>query len=137
MTPPYRDHEQLAWMLKQVVDQPEVHDALLVSGDGLVRAHSDGLSRDDAERIAAALSGVQATSAATADFCRSGKDSWRQSLTEFNGGFVLVVKAAQGSYLAVATSGAADVGQIAYRMHEVVGQLGTEMTTAPRQEPAA
>ncbi|HEY9326769.1 MAG TPA: roadblock/LC7 domain-containing protein [Streptomyces sp.] len=123
-----------AWMLNQVIDQPEVYDAILVAADGLVMAFSPGLDRDQADRIAAALSGVQATSSATAMFCRAPADSWRQSLVEFDGGFVITIHAGDSTYLSVATSGAADVGQVAYRMHEVVDQLGREMGSAPRQD---
>ncbi|MCP3805007.1 roadblock/LC7 domain-containing protein [Allokutzneria sp. A3M-2-11 16] len=123
-----------AWMLRQVLDQPEVYDAVLVSADGLVRAFSPGLSQDHADAIAAALSGVQAAGRATAVFCRSDTDSWRQSLVEFDGGFVVTIRAHDSTLLSVATSGAADVGQVAFRMHEVVAQLGREMGTELRQD---
>ncbi|EST38415.1 hypothetical protein N566_07590 [Streptomycetaceae bacterium MP113-05] len=122
-----------AWMLRQVLDQPGVLDAILVSADGLLRAFSPGLDRDEAETVAAALAGVQATSRATAVFCRAGEDSWEQSLVQFGGGFVLTIRAAEGMFLSVATEGDADIEQVAYRMHEVVGQMGRELTGPPRQ----
>jgi predicted regulator of Ras-like GTPase activity (Roadblock/LC7/MglB family) len=123
-----------AWMLRRVLDQPGVLDALLVSADGLLRAHSPGLGRDDAETLAAALAGVQATSRATAPFCRAGEDSWQQSLVQFGEGFVLTARAGEGMFMAVATTGDADIEQITFRMHEVVGQLGRELTSPPRQD---
>ncbi|MGP3950934.1 roadblock/LC7 domain-containing protein [Streptomyces sp. 7N604] len=123
-----------AWMLQQVLDQPEVYDAILVTADGLVRAFSEGLDQDRADRVAAALAGVQSTSSATAEFCRAPADSWQQSLQQFKGGFVVTIRAHDSTYLSVATSGAADVGQVAYRMHEVVDQLGREMGSEPRQD---
>ncbi|GAB3113449.1 roadblock/LC7 domain-containing protein [Streptomyces calidiresistens] len=127
-------HNRDAWMLKQVLEQPEVYDAILVSADGLVTAHSDGLDRDKADRIAAALSGVQSTSSQTAAFCRVTKDAWQQSLVQFKDGFVITIPAGDGAYLAVAASGSADIAQIGYRMHEVVGQLGGRMNAEPRQD---
>ena len=123
-----------AWMLRQLLDQPGVLDALLVSADGLVRAYSPGLDRDDAETLAAAIAGAQAAGRATAAFCRSGEDAWQQSLVQFGGGFVLTVRAAEGMYLSVATSTEADVEQVAFRMHEVVGRLGRELGSPPRQD---
>ncbi|MDB1086584.1 roadblock/LC7 domain-containing protein [Streptomyces sp. ACA25] len=123
-----------AWMLKQVLDQPEVYDAILVSADGLVKAFSSGLGQDQADRIAAALSGVQSTSSATAMFCRAPDDSWQQSLVEFTGGFVITIRAGDQSFLSVATSGAVDIEQVTFRMHEVVAQLGREMASEPRHD---
>jgi predicted regulator of Ras-like GTPase activity (Roadblock/LC7/MglB family) len=123
-----------AWMLNQVLDQPGVHDAILVTADGLVRAFSGGLDQDKADSIAAALAGVQSTSSATAMFCRTPADSWRQSLVEFEDGFVVTIRAHDSTFLSVATSGAADVGQVVYRMHEVVAQLGREMGAEIRQD---
>ncbi|SCK24043.1 roadblock/LC7 domain-containing protein [Streptomyces sp. WMMB 322] len=123
-----------AWMLNQVLDQPEVHDAILITADGLVKAFSPGLDQDQADSIAAALAGVQSTSSATAMFCRAPADSWRQSMVEFDGGFVVTIRAHDSTFLSVATSGAADVGQVAYRMHEVVAQLGREMGAELRED---
>lgn len=123
-----------AWMLTQIIDQPEVYDAMLLSGDGLVKAFSEGLDRNAADTLAAALTGVQSTSNATAAFARSAKDSWQQSLIVFDNGYVITLRAHQDSYLAVATSLAADIEQITFRMQEVVDQLGREMNSEPRQE---
>lgn len=123
-----------AWMLNQVLDQPEVHDAILITADGLVKAFSPGLDQDQADSIAAALAGVQSTSSATAMFCRAPADSWRQSLVEFDGGFVITIRAHHSTFLSVSTSGAADVGQVVYRMHEIVAQLGREMGAELRQD---
>ncbi|HZG03717.1 MAG TPA: roadblock/LC7 domain-containing protein [Streptomyces sp.] len=128
------DNEKLAWMLGQLMDQPEVYDALLVSGDGLVRACTPGLDRDTAEQMAAALAGVQATSSASARLCRSEPDSWEQSLTQFRDGYVITIRAGDGSFLTTATSGSADVEAISFRMHQLVAQLGGQMTSEPRHD---
>ncbi|MCM2431024.1 roadblock/LC7 domain-containing protein [Streptomyces sp. RKAG337] len=128
------ESRRLAWMLNQILDQPEVHDAMLVSEDGLLRACSEGMNEAAADRVAAALSGVRSTSGATAEFCRSRPDSWQQSLMEFGDGYVIMISAADGTYLAVATSRDADIAVVATTMYTVVGQLGQEMVSAPRQE---
>jgi predicted regulator of Ras-like GTPase activity (Roadblock/LC7/MglB family) len=131
------DNEKLAWMLSQLMDQPEVHDALLVSGDGLVRACTPNLDRDTAEQMAAALAGVQATSSASARLCRSEPESWEQSLTQFRDGYVITIRAGDGSFLTVGTSDAADVEAIGFRMHQLVAQLGGQMASEPRHDPGS
>lgn len=125
---------KLAWMLNEILKQPEVYDAILVSSDGLLRACSEGMNQAASERVAAALSGVKSTGSATAEFCRSDPNSWSQSLTEFGNGYVVMISAADGTYLAVATSRSADIAVVTTTMYTVVGQLGREMVSTPRQD---
>ncbi|MEV6007288.1 roadblock/LC7 domain-containing protein [Streptomyces sp. NPDC051976] len=55
------DTTDMTWSLNQLVSgTPGVVHALLISSDGLVLAASEGLERADAERAAAALSGIKA-----------------------------------------------------------------------------
>lgn len=122
------------WMMQQVMDQPEVLDAVLVSEDGLLAASSPELPKDDAETYAAGVSGVMSTSKALAAFCRADLAYVKQYLVEFDNGFIITIGAGGGAYLAVATSKDADVGQVAYRMNEVVDRLGREMGSEPRQD---
>lgn len=123
-----------AWMLDRVLEQPEVLHALVVTADGLFQQHSGGLARDDAERLAAALAGMQSASLALAAFCAAQPGAWEQSLVQFAGGVVLTVRAGESTYLSVAVTDKADVGQIGWRMHEVTRQLGSRMGASPRAE---
>lgn len=124
---------ELGWMLDDVLQVPEAKHAILLSADGMLRAHSAGISRDEAERQAAALSGLQSISRSTATFC-AGKDSpWRQTLIEFSDGYVFLVAAGAGAYLAVSATGDVDMEAVSYRMQKLVDRLGKELTSPPRQ----
>jgi predicted regulator of Ras-like GTPase activity (Roadblock/LC7/MglB family) len=120
------------WMLDEVLKMPDARHAILLSADGMLRAHSAGISRDEAERQAAALSGLQSISRSTAEFC-SGEDSpWRQTLIEFAHGYVFLVAAGPGAYLAVSATEEVDMEAVTYRMQKLVDRLGRELTSPPR-----
>lgn len=123
---------RLGWMLDQALQMPEMLYAVLLSADGLLMAHSEGISRDDAERTAAAVSGLQSLARATGEFCRRPAEQWRQTLIEFDGGFVFLTAAGQGAYVAVSTTGKVDVEGVSSRMQELVQRLGQELTAPPR-----
>jgi predicted regulator of Ras-like GTPase activity (Roadblock/LC7/MglB family) len=99
----------------------------------MLRSHSADISREDAERLAAGLSGLQSISRSTAEFCGSGDSPWRQTLIEFNAGYVFLVAAGEGAYLAVSTGENVDMEAVTYRMHKLVDRLGKELTSPPRR----
>ncbi|MFD0382422.1 roadblock/LC7 domain-containing protein [Streptomyces stramineus] len=123
-------------MLDDVVKMPEARHAILLSSDGMLRARSGGIDRDEAERQAAALSGLQSISRSTAEFCtRQGQESpWRQTLVEFAHGYVFLIAAGPGAYLAVSASEHVDMEAVTYRMQKLVDRLGKELTSPPRQQ---
>lgn len=123
---------ELGWMLDDVLKVPEARHAILLSADGMLRAHSADIDRDDAERLAAGLSGLQSISRSTAEFCGSAGSPWRQTLIEFGHGFVFLVAAGEGAYLAVSTGAEVDMEAVTYRMHKLVDRLGRELTSPAR-----
>ncbi|MFI6333582.1 roadblock/LC7 domain-containing protein [Streptomyces sp. NPDC050535] len=125
---------ELGWMLDEVLKVPETRHAILLSADGMLRAHSVDIGRDDAERMAAGLSGVQAISRGTAEFCGSPHTPWQQTLIEFAHGYVFLVAAGEGAYLAVSTTENVDMEAVTYRMYKLVDQLGKELTSPARQD---
>ncbi|MGW0843772.1 roadblock/LC7 domain-containing protein [Streptomyces sp. NPDC002787] len=125
---------ELGWMLDDVLQVPEARHAILLSADGMLRAHSAGIARDDAERLAAGLSGLQSISRSTAEFCGSTDSPWRQTLIEFGHGFVFLVAAGEGAYLAVSTGDEVDMESVTYRMHKLVDRLGRQLTSPARQD---
>ncbi|MEW2576096.1 roadblock/LC7 domain-containing protein [Streptomyces syringium] len=132
------DHmnNELGWMLDEVVKMPETRHAILLSADGMLRAHSQGIGRDEAERQAAALSGLQSISRSTGEFCthQSHQETpWRQTLVEFAHGYVFLIAAGPGAYLAVSASEHVDMEAVTYRMQKLVDRLGKELTSPPRQ----
>ncbi|MDT3395970.1 roadblock/LC7 domain-containing protein [Streptomyces sp. B1866] len=124
----------LGWMLDEVVRVPEARHAILLSADGMLRAYSEGIHRDEAERQAAALSGLQSISRSTAEFCEGEESPWQQTLVEFAGGYVFLIAAGPGAYLALSATAEVDMEAITYRMQKLVDRLGRELTAPPRQD---
>jgi predicted regulator of Ras-like GTPase activity (Roadblock/LC7/MglB family) len=102
----------------------------------MLRSHSQGISRDEAERQAAALSGLQSISRSTAEFCAPESSPWQQTLVEFADGYVFLVAAGAGAYLAVSSTQHVDMETVTYRMHKLVDRLGKELTSPPRLDAA-
>jgi len=51
--------QQLSWLINGLVQRvPHARSALLLSADGLVRAHTQDLAKDDADHLAAIASGL-------------------------------------------------------------------------------
>jgi predicted regulator of Ras-like GTPase activity (Roadblock/LC7/MglB family) len=125
----------LDWMLHEALAVPETLHAILLTRDGLLRAHTGGLSREEAERQAAALCGVVSISRNTAGFCGrrdGGEPEWRQTLIEFDEAFILLIAAAEGSYLAVSATDRVDLEACGFRMQQLVERLGTAMGSPVR-----
>ncbi|MBY8887899.1 MULTISPECIES: roadblock/LC7 domain-containing protein [Streptomycetaceae] len=125
--------DRLDWMLDDALAVPGARHAILLSADGMLRAHSQGIGRDEAERQAAALSGLQSISRSTAEFCDRPDTVWRQTLIEFADGFVFLVAAGPGAYLAVSAAAEVDMEAVTFRMHKLVDRLGKALTSPPRQ----
>jgi predicted regulator of Ras-like GTPase activity (Roadblock/LC7/MglB family) len=126
----------LDWMLDEALGMPETLHAILLTRDGLLRARSQGISRDEAERQAAALCGVVSISRNTSGFCGYAEDGpvppWRQTLIEFDDAFVLVIAAGEGSYLAVSATDRVDLEACSFRMQQLVDRLGKAMASPDR-----
>jgi len=126
-------NNRLGWMLDDALRMPETRHAILLSADGLLMAYSERISRDDAERQAAGMSGLQSLARGTAEFCGDADAIWRQTVTEFDDGYVFLVAAGPGAYLAVSATLRVDMEAVSFRLHELVQRLGRELTSPPRQ----
>lgn len=128
----------LDWMLDEALGMPETLHAILLTRDGLLRARSEGISRDEAERQAAALCGVVSISRNTAGFCGHPEDElsppWRQTLIEFNDAFALVIACGEGSYLAISTTEQVDLEACSFRMQQLAARLGKAMASPDRED---
>ncbi|MEW2360325.1 roadblock/LC7 domain-containing protein [Spirillospora sp. NPDC029432] len=128
---------KLGWMLDEALRMPETRYGILLSADGLLMAHSERIGRDDAERQAAGMSGLQSLARASAEFCGDPDTTWRQTVTEFDDGYVFLVAAGPGAYLAVSATQRVDMETVSFRLQELVQRLGKELSTPPRHGPAA
>jgi predicted regulator of Ras-like GTPase activity (Roadblock/LC7/MglB family) len=127
-------NNDLSWMLDSALEIPGALHAVLVSADGLLMARTKDLGRDTADTVAAAMSGVQSLSRSLGFFCGDDNLHWRQTLVEFDGGWVFLISAGEGAYLAFSAAPDIDMADITFRMQQLVGQLGKELATSPRED---
>ncbi|KOU67004.1 dynein regulation protein LC7 [Streptomyces sp. WM4235] len=120
-------------MLDSALEIPGALHAVLVSADGLLMARTKDFDKDNADTVAAAMSGVQSLSRSLGFFVDGGHLQWRQTLVEFDGGWVFLISAGEGAYLGVSASPDVDMQDITFRMLQLVGQLGKALTTPPRE----
>ncbi|GGK93055.1 MULTISPECIES: roadblock/LC7 domain-containing protein [Nocardia] len=123
---------KLGWLLDDL-EVPGVRFAVLLSEDGLRIAHSAGIAKDDAERFAAAASGLRSLGKALGEFCGSNGNDVRQNMTEYDQGMIMITAAGEGALLGVATMTDIDVGLIAHRMNELASRVGHELGSEPRR----
>ncbi|BBA98186.1 hypothetical protein RVR_4279 [Actinacidiphila reveromycinica] len=126
-------NNDLSWMLESALEVPGARHAVLISADGLLMARSQQVRKDEADTVAAAMSGIQSLSRTMGGFCGDVNMSWRQTLVEFDGGWVFLISAGAGAYLAVSSAPDVDMAAITFRMQQLVGQLGKVLTAPPRE----
>ncbi|MFI1363453.1 roadblock/LC7 domain-containing protein [Streptomyces griseochromogenes] len=124
----------LSWMLEDIVQNvPKARHAVLLSADGLPRGATDSMAQQDVRTISAAMAGMQSLSRATSHFAGPGEDrQWNQTIIEFSHGWIFLIGAGQGAYLAAAAAPDVDMQQISFRMHRLVARLGNNLTSPPR-----
>lgn len=122
---------ELDWLLDDLVLRVgEVRHAVVLSNDGLAVGASGGLTREDAEHLAAVSSGFHSLAKGAGRHFRTGRV--RQTMVEMDDGFLFVAAAGDGSCLAVLSAVTADVGLIAYEMARLVKRVGEHLGTPPR-----
>ncbi|MFJ6705119.1 MULTISPECIES: roadblock/LC7 domain-containing protein [unclassified Streptomyces] len=130
---------ELDWLLDDLVLRvEEVRHAVVLSNDGLAVGASTGLSREDAEHLAAVASGFNSLAKGTGR--HFGVGGVRQTMVEMDDAFLFVAAAGDGSCLAVLTAVTADIGLVGYEMARLVKRVGEHLRTAPRaaaRPPAA
>ena len=132
MTPHYVSHGgELNWLLDDLVKRvPQVSRAVMLTQDGLAIGASAGLSREDAEHLAALASGFQSMARGAGQHFGGGLV--RQTIIEMESAFLFVSAAGQGTCLAVLTTGAADVGLVAYEMAVLVRRSNEHLGVVAR-----
>ncbi|WP_280265574.1 roadblock/LC7 domain-containing protein [Nocardia wallacei] len=125
------DGNKLAWMLEDL-NVPGVRFAVLLSDDGLRIAQVGEISVDDAERFAAASSGLRSLGKALGEFCGAA-NTVRQNMTEYDDGMIFITAAGEGALIGVSTTTQVDVSLIAHRMNELALRVGRELGSLPRQ----
>jgi len=109
-----------------------VRDAIVVSSDGLLMAMSLGMSRDSADRFAAAASGLIGLAYGAASPFGGGRVT--EVIIEMEFGFIFVTGISDGSLMAVMTESGCDVGLVGYEMARLVERCGAALTPQLRAE---
>ena len=121
----------LKWLLDDLVARvPEAQNAVVLSEDGLLMAASNGLSREEAEHLAAVASGYQSLSRGAGRMFGGGPV--RQTIVEMESAFLFVTAAGPRACLAVLSSADSDIGLIAYEMAVLVQRVGATLSTSER-----
>jgi len=123
------DRHQFNWLLGNFVHQTDgVRDAVAVSSDGLLIASSDGLSRAEADHLAAIVSSL--ASVARSASRRYDFDGLKLIMIEMQRGFLLVSVISGGSCLGVVAGGDSDVGLVGYEISLLAERFGALLTPA-------
>lgn len=119
------------WMLGEVTWVPGVRHAVVATSDGLVQARSQETSEDTADRMAAACAGLHSLGRSVGGEFGVGTKTVQQVMVGFDGGYLFVRRAGNGSHLAVVASSGVDPAVIGQQMQAQVIKIGEETLTAP------
>ena len=121
----------LSWLLDDLVIRvAEVSMAVMLTRDGLAVGASTGLTREDAEHLAAMAAGIQSLARGAGRHFGGGRV--RQTIVEMENAFLFVTAAGEGSCLAALTTANADVGLVAFEMAVLVKRIGPHLLVDPR-----
>jgi predicted regulator of Ras-like GTPase activity (Roadblock/LC7/MglB family) len=125
---------QLDWLLDDLVARvTHIDQAVILSRDGLAIGASGGLSREDAEYLAAVAAGFQSLARGAGQHFGGG--AVRQTVVEMDAAFLFVTAAGDGSCLAVLAGSGVDAGLVAYEMTVLVKRVGEHLGVSPRPAP--
>jgi len=121
----------LSWLLDDLISRvAEISKAVILTRDGLVVGASMGLTREDAEHLAAMAAGMQSLARGAGRHFGGGRV--RQTIVEMENAFLFVTAAGEGSCLAALTAASADVGLVAFEMAVLVKRVGPHLLVDPR-----
>ncbi len=123
---------ELTWLLNDLTARvPGLHNAAVLSDDGLLITADQDLSPVAGEHVAALACGYQSLSrAASREF--DGGQPIRQITIEMTSKLLVVTTAGKRTCLAVLCSADADVGLVSYEVALLVDQVRAALSTLPR-----
>ena len=121
------------WMIDEVTWVQGVRHVVVATSDGLVTAHSEATSEEIADRLAAACAGLHSLGRSVGKEFGSGGHDVQQVMVGFDGGFLFVRRAGDGSHLAVVTEQVVDPALIGQQMQAQILKIGQRnLATPPR-----
>ncbi|XRQ14170.1 roadblock/LC7 domain-containing protein [Actinomadura welshii] len=122
---------ELDWLLDDLVERVgEVHQAVLLSRDGLVMGASGGVTRKDAEFLAALSSGFHSLANGAREHFQAKQV--RQTVVELDGMLFFVMPAGNGSCLAVLSDAGGNAGLVAYETTMLIKRVRRHLGASPR-----
>lgn len=118
------------WMLELIKTVRGVRHVVVLSSDGLLRVRTDHTPPDIADKLAAACAGLASLGHGISKEFGTGSGS-RQVMVEFEGGFLFVRGAGDGSRLAVVTEAMIDPALVAQQMQAQVLMIGERTLSTP------
>ncbi|MBA8827465.1 putative regulator of Ras-like GTPase activity (Roadblock/LC7/MglB family) [Saccharopolyspora lacisalsi] len=119
-----------SWMLELIRTVRGVRHVVVLTSDGLLRVRTDNTDNDVAQKLAAACAGLSSLGKGMSMEFGSGSDP-RQVMVEFDGGYLFIRGAGDGSRLAVVTESVIDPGLIAQQMQAQVQMIGERALSTP------
>src|SRR4051812_9430074 len=111
--------DEFNWMLNAFVrDAGGASDAITVSSDGLLMAHSDTLDREGAQQAAAIISALVSLGTSTQRCLHM--EELEQVIVAMEGGFLYLTAMGHAGCLGVITESAMDMDNIGYQMGNFV-----------------
>ena len=124
----------LGWLLDDMVTRVAgVERAAVVSTDGMVIDRSTGLTKDDADSLAAMSCAMQSLAKGAGQ--QFGKGRVRQLVVDLDHGYLVVTAAGENACLALLTGAKVDLGLVAYEMNRIVQQVGGYLAAETRAVP--
>jgi predicted regulator of Ras-like GTPase activity (Roadblock/LC7/MglB family) len=124
---------RLDWLMASFARQvPDVAHAITVSGDGLRLACSADLPVDQADHLAAVISGLASLTTGAARVMTAG--TVRQTIVDMDGGVMLVMAVGDRALLGVLAAPGCDLGQIGYETAMLVQRVADALDPLPRGE---
>lgn len=126
----------MSWVLDDLVGRVDgITQAVVLSRDGLALASSQGLSRPDAEHMAAIAAGLQSLARGAGQ--QFGGGAVRQTIIEMESALLLIASSGHGTCLAVLSAADASPGLIAYEMAMLAKRIGQHLVANPRLAAAS
>lgn len=119
-----------SWMLELIRTVRGVRHVVVLTSDGLLKVRTEHTPADVADKLAAACSGLTSLGKGMSREFGSGAAP-RQVMVEFDGGFLFVRGAGDGSRLAVVTEQVIDPALIAQQMQAQVLMIGERTLSTP------
>jgi len=119
-----------SWMLELIRTVRGVRHVVVLTSDGLLKVRTDHTPVDVADKLAAACAGLTALGQGISKAADAGAGP-RQVMVEFDGGFLFVRGAGDGSRLAVVTEPVIDPALVAQQMQAQVLVIGERTLSTP------